>query len=117
MEVDGVDDQRIAFPPPARVSAPLPDTAVSASVKGNDPGVVHHLVDEDDVVARLKELNDVGVCARLHRRARVESKDAALRHVSILRTGRPVAPSTKRPSLLSLGGQRRDSAVWRVDNQ
>ena len=66
-------------------------------VERNHPHVVHHLVEDDDVVGGLEELHVVVVRARHHRRTGVEPHEAPFREPAVLRTigaktGRPHSP-------------------------
>ena len=120
-EVRGNDDERVALPAPARVADPLPEPVRQgcASVEGDDAGVVHHLVEDDDVVGGLEELHVVVVDARRHRRTRVEPEEAALGYPAVLRAV-CVTPAEEARQLAAGRGVRphgRDAPVGRVDDQ
>ena len=61
VEVDGVDDQRVAFPFADRIAVVhrLETLAVRAAVERDDPGHPLELVDHHQIVLRLEELHRV----------------------------------------------------------
>ena len=66
-----------------------------AAVERDDPRLVDHLVEDDDVAARLDDLQVVVVRARNHRRPGVEAENAAVHEAEIL--GIVEAPGARRP--------------------
>ena len=122
-EVGGVDDERVAFPASARMPGQIlrSPTGMRAPIEGDDADVVHHLVADDDGVARLQDL-EVGVVGRRdHRRPDVAPADAALGQRSRLRAvgdARPGAIGDPRGLALSrLGSQRRQLPVARIGDE
>src|SRR5262249_18871337 len=66
--VGGIDNQRIAFPVPARVAVPQFYTGrdVRFSVQGNDARIVDHFVKDDDVARNLDYAVRIVVAGRKH---------------------------------------------------
>ena len=119
-EVDGLDDQRVAFPAAARLPRPRVDAGPRLPVERDDARIVHHLVEHHHVVRRLEELHVLVVAAGGHRRPLVEAEDAAVERTAIEpRIGRMLRPP--RPPLLraplSFFRQRGDAPVRRIDDQ
>src|SRR5207248_3084926 len=77
-EVEGLDDERVALPAPARVPGPPREGAVRAAVGRDDACVVDHLGEDDDVAGRLDDLQVVVVGAGNHRRTGVETEKTAI---------------------------------------
>jgi len=123
-EIRGVDDERVALPPAARVARPLRERAVWTTVSRDDARVVNHLVQQHDVIRMLNDLDVLVVPARKHLRARIEPHDAAVAHAPILGVIRQgMSTLLLLPNLplgigflLRRGGERRKPAIGRVDS-
>ena len=85
-EVGRLDDERITLPVAAGVAHPLPDAVgqVRAAVERHDARVVHHLVQDRDVVGGLEDLQVLVVARRHDRRSGVEAQEAALGQPAVL---------------------------------
>ena len=115
-----LDDQRVAFPVPARIAVPLTDglRQVRTPIERDDAHVVDVLVENRDAPGRLEDLVRVVVARRQRRHAVVD--DAALLQ-------RPVFPRIVRVRALrflvegqppaALRRQRGKPAVGRVDDE
>ena len=90
-EIDGVDDQRLAFPVAARVAEQPGHAPVRTPIHRHDPRVVNHLVQNHDVIARLEELHVVVVDRRDHRWTRGSPENAPLLEREILGRLRGIA--------------------------
>ena len=122
-EVGGVDDQRLPFPSSARVTFPQADgrRKVRAAVQADDPRFVHRLEEQHDVRRRLDDLveakgSGAGIGAAQPRhpvgQAPFDMGEIfrPLEWPPANRVGRQLSP-------LRFGGQRRDPAIRRIDDQ
>ena len=131
-EVRRLDHQGVAVPVAARVAHPLADAGrqVAAAVERHDARVVHHLVQDHDVVGRLEDLQVLVVAGRDDRRTGVEPEQAALREPAVLvavgadaggahadRTGARPVLAERQLDQLEPGLERRHAAVRRVDDE
>ena len=79
---------------------------------------MHHLVENRHVARPLEHLDEVVVRAGQHRRSRVESQDAPLVHVPVLRTGVTASRFLAgRHPRLPLARVRRKATGRRIDDQ
>ena len=118
-EVVRLDHQRLGFPVAAGLTRPLPQAEARCVVDRNDPRVVHHLVQNDDVTRRLQDVDVVVVRAGSHRRPRIEAEDAPVGKAPVgVMVGKAVsevelAEPPRFPMLVGVG----DAAVRRIDNE
>src|SRR5438132_14262712 len=92
-EISCLYDKRLALPASTGIPHPLADVwfEMRTVVHGDDASVVDHLVENDHVSRSLEQLNIVVVLTRDHWRSRIESQDATLSDVTVLRSGRGTA--------------------------
>ena len=75
----------------ARVAGVLTGLSVGAAVEGNNPCVVDHLVQDDDVPGYLQNLHVVVIGSRHHRWSRVEAHQAPVGQASVgVAVGKPI---------------------------
>ena len=120
VEVRGLDDERVAFPVPARVAVPMANGLgqVRTAVERNHPHVMDVLVEDGDDAGRLEDLIRVVVPGRERRHAVVH--DAAIGGRAIQAGIGRVRPLIGLPGgarLLRLGRQRRKLAIGRIDDE
>src|SRR6185369_352089 len=85
-EICSVDHQRLAFPMPARVAAPLADPCgkVRAPVERNHAHIVDDFLQDRYVAGGLEDLQVVVVGEGQHRRTNCGEQDAALTQGTVL---------------------------------
>ena len=121
-EVRRLDDQRVAFPVPARVAQVLTQALAEmrTPVERNDARVVNHLVGEDEGVGRLQDPIAVAVRNR-HHAADDAARDAPIVEREVLGAVEGTVPEAaaipgRRP-LQRLRRDRRHPAVRRIDDE
>ncbi len=100
------------------------------TVQRNDPSIVHHLVEDDDVVGRLEDLEVLVVAGGNNRRARVEAHQTPLGKPPVLvavgpdpsgpdpnRTGAGYVFSQRESDHFNPWLQRWNTAVDRLDDE
>ncbi len=100
---------------------------MGATVQRHDARIVHHLVEDDDVVRRLEDLNVLVIAGRHDRRTGVEPQETPFGQPAVLRPVRPDAADAEPHRTLRLAvlgcltrhprARARDPAVRWVDDE